>query len=372
MKIIRIVVSLLVLLILIALFVVVSFYLFINPDKLKPVIINQIQKHSGFVVDIPEHLHWSFYPRFSVQADRLTLTAPLKNSPFADLTDVKIVVPLSQLFNKVESSLGEIFIQKALLNHIIITKAHLVLDWQSDRLQLKLLSAQSYEGHLEGQLQASGLSTLPSWHWTFFFTDFQVQPFLEALGKSKLKVAGIANLKWDGTSTGKNYVQLVSGMNGHLSLGIRNGSLQGLDLNYLVMTADALINKQSSNNTSDMGQTNFDSFVATAIINQGIVTTNDLKIVTKALTVNGQGLINLLAQTIDLKLQIATQKNIKTQWMIPVLVKGDLAAPNVALDQSLIEKWLATQEMDKVKSKIEEKVNELLPKANQFLQRILK
>ena len=69
MKWLKISFSILVLLVLISVLAIGSFLFFMDPNKLKPVIIEETKKRTGYQLAIDGVLSWSFYPNLAIKID---------------------------------------------------------------------------------------------------------------------------------------------------------------------------------------------------------------------------------------------------------------------------------------------------------------
>ncbi len=63
MKFLKILVSVLLLIVFVGVLAVVCLYIFIDPNKLKPVIIEEVKNQAGYDLNIEGNLSWSFIPQ---------------------------------------------------------------------------------------------------------------------------------------------------------------------------------------------------------------------------------------------------------------------------------------------------------------------
>lgn len=369
-KFLRILLSVIILLVGIVAVMILCFFLFLDPNKLKPALIDQVKKYTDYQLQFDGKLSWSFYPYFNISIPHMTLTAAHESEPFADLRDTKLAMSLSQFLHNRTQFQSNIEIGEIVFLKLHAKNAHVNLHWQDQVLTLHPIVASLYHGSLQGS--ATGRDLLgpsPIWDWNVNSKDIQLKPLLEdVIGmNSKIKISGAGQFSTQGTTKGKTRQTVLQNLNGTNKLMIENGDIQGMDINYLIQSADAIINNQPLTAPTSLNQTHFDSLVATGVMHGGTVTTNDLLLQAPAFLVKVVGDVNLNSQTLNLKLLINPQKTIKTQWAIPVDITGSFNQPNVHLDVSEIQKIAVKQELEKVKNK----VKEIPGKAGEFLQHII-
>ena len=64
-----------------------------------------------------------------------------------------------------------------------------------------------------------------------------------------MTVSGVGQLKLTGATQGSNRDQLISHLGGITEFKVQNGVVEGMDLNYLITSADALLNKKTISRT---------------------------------------------------------------------------------------------------------------------------
>lgn len=374
MKLIRIVVSTTVLVLIVCAIAISALMIFINPNKLKPIIAAELNKQTGYQAVIDGRFSWTFYPSLGVKVEHIALSVPKQSKPFIDLHDVTFKTALTDLIKGNQKVEGDIYIAKLTVLNVEAQHAHVGMHWQNQILTLDPIKADLYDGSLVGVAHGSGLSGQPSWDWNMTLANIQLLPLLQDVNgaDSKLKISGIGDLKLSGSAQGKSREEVLNSLNGLMTFGLRNGVVQGVDLNYLVRSADALINKQPLTAPETISETNFDSFAGSAIIKNGVAVTNDLSLTSPALTLTGAGSVNLILQAVNMQLRIAPQKNLTTHWVIPVLVSGNVTRPDVRLDATELNIMVAKEKLDKVKNKVRQEIKEHISgKAGDVLQSLL-
>lgn len=373
-KIFKIIAWLLVLIAVIAACALAALYMMADPNKLKPVITSEVLKRTGYHLVIDGDLSWSLYPQVGVKAAHITLTAPDQNKPFLDLRRVHIAVELSQLLRGVNKLSGEVHITEVTLMNVHATSALVGLHWQDNILTLRPIQASLYDGSMNGMARGKDFSGEPSWNWDVTLSHIDMKPFMrDANGDhSKLTLSGTGQMRINASTQGDTRNKMLSNLNGVTDFNLTNGSVEGVDLNFLLQTADALINKKAVELPEKIDATHFDSLAGSLLINNGLAQTNNLLLTAPAFKVRGQGNYNLPHETLNLTLQVVSQDELNMQFEIPVLITGAAAKPDVRLDMREINKQVATQELDRVKSKVKDKIKEHIPgEAGEALQKLL-
>jgi len=372
MKIVKKLLYVLILVIIVAGLALIALSVLINPNKLKPIIAQQIATQTGYQVIIDDKLSWSFYPRLGVKVQHMTFNTP--GLPiFADLQDVLIATDLIQLFKGQQPLEGSVYIASIKLMNLQLSKAHAKLIWHNGVLTLKPLTASLYEGTLQGEAHGNQLTTMPHWDWNVEFNDVQLKPLLQDLnkGNTKLNLVGIGRINMQAVTQGKSKEQLLNYLNGTLQFSLNRGTVEGMDLNYLVQSAEAIINKQPISIPDHLNETRFDSLTGSAVIKNGIANTDNLLLVSDTFSTKGEGQINLLTQVLDYHLQVTLLQPNKTQLVLPVSINGDLQNPAVKLDTSVFGAVIDKEKLSKVRMKVEEEIKQLPEEANKFLKKLM-
>lgn len=345
----------------------------IDPNKLKPVIASEVKKKTGYEVFIQGNLSWSFYP-LAIRMHRLTLTQPNQLEPLVNLDDIKISVSSLELLNSKETLQGNVHIGNVNFKNVQAQNVNTKLLWQKDGFILQPIRANFYGGKLEGSMQGQSLLDIPYWNWDLQLTQIQLKPLFEAIygSQAKFKMSGLGQIKFNIGSQGKTKNQILNQLNGTTEFSINDGAIEGLDLNYYIQTAEALVGRESITNINETNQTHFNQLMAAAIIKNGIIYSKNLLLVSPSFITRGAGSIILYTQDMDLELKIQPQKNSKISWKIPLEIVGKVNNPNIQLDASEIQKLIVKREIDKIKDKARDHVKKLLPGDTvEFLQNLL-
>lgn len=372
MKFIRILFSIVLLILIVAAIAFACLVMFVDPNQLKPVIAKEVMKATGYQLKIDGDLTWSFYPRLGVKVDHMSLSEP-NQAAFADLYQVTIASELTNLLKGTQKLQGEVYIGSVKLYKVQLTQTYAGLHWQDGMLTLEPITAKLYDGKLKGVAHGINLSADPHWDWSMMASDVALKPLLQDVNgaNSKIVISGVGEVSMTLATYGKLKNQLFSHLNGISSFSIKNGVVEGIDFNYIVQTANALLNSQPIAAPEHIEKTEFQSLNGTATIKNGVANINNLMLVSQAFTTAGEGSIDLVQQQLDYKLQVTPLHQEKIAWTVPVLVTGDLHSPSVRIDSEMLKTIVAREQFQKIKSKVADEVKKLPEKADKFIQKLL-
>lgn len=350
----------------VTLFVVLAFIAFglilylIDPNKIKPVLVSQIEERTGYHARIDGALTWSIYPHLGIKINHMTLSNPGEAMPFIEMSQIRVAAELAQLIRGKQSLQGNLHMDDVKLMTLHATNASVGLSWENNQLRLQPITADLYDGTLSGVAHARDLSSLPQWDWDVTVTHVQLQSLLkEVNGKdSRLLVSGWGQIALKAATTGKNKDQLLSHLNGLGSFSLDEGVLMGMDLDYFLSTAEAFTSKVVSSVPHNTNQTKFEKLNGHFSIKNGLVETKDLVLTTAKLKTRTIGEINLSNKTMKLECYITPPALLNIKWDIPISLSGSLSNPNIDLDVHELERSAAKEELEKVKEKVKEKIDQ--------------
>jgi len=373
MKILRIILSLVGLLVLLCIIVIAGIVFFVDPNKLKPVIIEEVKKESGYQLTIEGPLSWALYPRLGVHIDKLTLTAPNQTAAFVECSNINMATSLTDLLTGQEKLEGSVRIGILRLYQLAAENTYVDVRWHNKVLTLEPLQATFYGGTLSGKIEATHLSAKPQWNMNLQLNQVQLKPLLKDLNgdHAKVNLSAISDVKWVVTTTGMTRDEWINNLNGAMTLKLTNGAIEGIDFNYLVTAANDLIHARMVEMPPATQITYFHNLSGSFIIKNGVMETNNLLLESPSFTSKAEGNLNLLAQRIDYHLQIQPLQEDTIHWAVPVLVTGEWQDPSVNLDKVALEKMAVEEQLQKVKSKVQTEVKKLPEEANKLIQKLI-
>jgi AsmA protein len=255
---------------------------------------------------------------------------------------------------------------------------------QDGILDLSSITASLYQGTLKSNAKVNLTTTMPQISFQSTLANVQAEPLLTDLDSqgSKLKVKGAGNIEIQATTSGLTADALASNLNGKSTFSFQNGVLDGINIGYLIDSANAFLKGQAAP-AQGQNLTNFGNLTGTAQIKNGVVTNNDLTMISPRFDTKGQGTINLVSQQISYGLQVKPKVSGDTGGSInindltlPVSISGNMNNPSVKLDVGALAQYVAKQKIqqvqDKVTSKIADQIKNKVPgQAGALLQNLL-
>lgn len=222
--------------------------------------------------------------------------------------------------------------------------------------QLAPLTAQLYGGQARGDIRIEAQGATPT-----LTLDQQLQGVNIAglLGDflHTTRLTGMGNLTAMLSARGADSSALLHTLDGHVSLDITHGAIQGINLTQVVQQAESLL-RQGSPPSVGSGDTRFSAFHASADLQDGVATTKDLDIATQLARVSGTGTLNLLTEAVQYQLQVTLQKGAGagTLAQIPLDVTGTLANLQVRPNLQQLAKSSLQQQLQKNGGQLQKKV----------------
>ena len=189
------------------------------------------------------------------------------------------------------------------------------------------------------------------------------QPLLvDAIAFERLVGAGA--LSFEARMRGRSQADFMRTLNGGGGFNLRDGAIAGVDLAKAARALDAIIPALTNEQSEDAGaepaepkptlaealsvseQTDFAEFGASFRVSDGIVSTNDIRLLSPFLRLSGGGAIDLPRQSVDLRLEprlVSSREGAggaldAAGYKAPLKVTGTFNAPSIALDAESVAK----------------------------------
>lgn len=181
----------------------------------------------------------------------------------------------------------------------------------------------------------------------------------DTTGQGRLSGRGSidADLRWNGLSED----EIKRSLSGTARLALRDGAVQGFDLDALVRNALAAV--QGGKGAGSGSQTAFSELTASVTAQNGTLTNRDLRATSALLGVTGAGTLDLPANRIDYLATATVLESAQGQLggrlaslrdtPIPIRFTGRLDAPSIKLD---VEEVLKSKAGQQIQRKVEEKL----------------
>lgn len=242
------------------------------------------------------------------------------------------------------------------------------------RIALGPNSAKLYGGQYAGRTTVDASGKVPRFQFEEKLAAIQLGPFLKDADVFD-RYTGTGNLDIKLTAQGLDAEQVTKTLNGAVNVALRNGKVQGVDLQKTIAQAraayDKLRGKTVRVSTQASDETAFDSLTATIRVTDGVARNDDLKLQGPVVRATGKGSANLVKQTLDYRLQVTLAEGAgRSGSTVPLAIGGTFASPSYAVAIGELVKEEAREAIkEKVAPKLEKKLDERLERLRKKLIR---
>jgi AsmA protein len=166
-------------------------------------------------------------------------------------------------------------------------------------LNAELREMSLYGGGGTGTLVINAREATPSFSHTLNISGTDVQAFLTDFMNID-RVTGTGTFNLDLNTRGSTQNEIVNALAGSGNIDFQNGALRGVDLVAVASTIENVVNAGGLGSlTSEQSTTEFTEFGGSFVVQNGIARNDDFLMVNPVVRVNGNGEMNLAAQTLD-------------------------------------------------------------------------
>jgi AsmA protein len=304
--------------------------------------------------------------RFDLEIDQLNLDhyLPPKTDEVPDAKEAEepfsLDPEIAELIQKLDLN-GELRLGTLTLQGLKIENLALKLKAAQGEVQIGPLSADLYDGRVEGVNQLNFRSLPPRYNVNQSLKGFQIGPFTrDLIGEEK--VSGTTDLAIAVRSEGLDLEEMKRALNGEVNFSLANGAVSGINIAHLIRTAQAKLKGEAEKPSEEPLETDFTALTGTLHLKDGVVENNDLSAYSPLLRVNGNGKLNLISEEVDYLLTTSVVGTVKGQGgaelnelrgiSIPIRLRGAMLEPKFSLD---LKAALQQKAVDKLKPQIEEK-----------------
>lgn len=204
-------------------------------------------------------------------------------------------------------------------------------------LTVDLSELQLYEGRAVGKLTVNASNDTPALAMSFSLDEVAALPLLRDVAQLEW-LEGRGQLNGALASRGGTQEQLVGALNGDIALRFTDGAIRGFNVAQMVR---GLSGGGGTNWARDEAQkTDFSEFTASFVVNRGIAQTSDLQMLGPLVRLNGAGVANLPARTVDFRINPKIVASLEGQGgaidlsglEIPILIRGPWDQATIAPD----------------------------------------
>ncbi|PKQ05186.1 MAG: AsmA family protein [Alphaproteobacteria bacterium HGW-Alphaproteobacteria-12] len=198
-----------------------------------------------------------------------------------------------------------------------------------------------YDGTGSGTLTVNGARTTPQMKADFKLAGVSAQPLLtDAADFTRLQ--GNMAVEMAVATAGRSQRDMVAALDGKGEVKLTNGKIKGIDLAQLMRT---VLSAATTGWQSGGGQdTDFSEFGGTFTIANGVLSNNDMKLLSPLIRVAGAGTVNILEKTLNYRVEPKLAASLEGQGgatdvkgiEVPVIISGPWAKPRFAPDLKAI------------------------------------
>lgn len=273
---------------------------------------------------------------------------------------------------------GKLKIGRLVINKLLAEQLEVTVKAGKGKLELGQKVGRFYEGSYQGVATVDVSGKVPLVGTENSLSKLSAGPLIKDLtGEDRFDGKGMFNARLNGRGNSVNAIKKT--LAGTLDFRFENGSVKGFNLAQSIRDAKAKFSGGTAEKPLEDAQTDFSELGATAVIKEGVLTSNDLLAKSPYLRVTGAGQVDLVSESLDYKVKatiVSTEKGQGGEGLeelkgvpLPVHLTGPLASPDYSFDLAAV---LTGAQKAKVEQKVEEKKQELKQKLEDKLQNKLK
>jgi len=207
-----------------------------------------------------------------------------------------------------------------------------------------------YGGDGSGQLVVNARGATPSYTMNARLEGLQTQPFLGAAADFSA-LRGLGNFTVDLSSSGASTAAIMNSLSGNGNLRLTDGAIEGLNLARILRGVQtAIATRQLPQGFGPEEETDFSELGGTFTVRNGVLSNNDLSMLSPLLRVAGAGEFNLAEQSMDYRVSPRAVASLAGQGgtpelngiAVPVRLRGSFANPSFSIDFEAVARELAT------------------------------
>lgn len=197
---------------------------------------------------------------------------------------------------------GRLQAEPIVLASLSIDSLNTDIDLQDSVLDLSPIQIALYQGHASGDLSIDLTKQVPTFALTQTIEGIQTGPLLnDVIGTAR--ITGTSAMALELNAQGDSTDQILNSLGGNISFEVKDGTLEGIDIPYLVQWASAIFQGQNQPTEASTNQTDFGSLTGTATIQNGVISNQDLQLQSPHYLITGSGIIDLTTQDLTFRLQ---------------------------------------------------------------------
>ncbi|KMN48949.1 cell envelope biogenesis protein AsmA [Chromobacterium violaceum] len=255
-------------------------------------------------------------------------------------------------------AIGELAMGRFRINHITSN-----VRINPRAFELDQMSADIYDGRLQGDASLSRRD-VPHLQVKQTLQGMKIRPLLVDLFNFN-RLDGKGNGRIDINADGKSFAELRSTLSGDASFSLNNGALTGIDLVAALKNLPAELKEWNGAAQNDQ-KTTFSTLSTSFKLDSGVARSQDLKLASQLVNVNGSGKMDLKQNIVDytMDVQANPQEFARLKGVnVPLKITGPINSPVYALDFNALVKGKKTEgeKQQALKQQLQKQITTILP-----------
>ncbi|MFC1665103.1 AsmA family protein, partial [Pseudomonadota bacterium] len=260
---------------------------------------------------------------------------------------------------------GSLEVGTIVISNLTLQEFSLKLLAKNGLIELSPIKAKAYAGKYNGKVVLDARGNKPVITFTESLKELQAEPFLTDLFKKPARFTGKMDVSGSASADANKPLDTL---NGSFRFKFVDGAVKDINIPHMLRVARAKLKGEPAP-TDEKKQTDFTSLTGTASIRNGIVDNTDLLVKAPVLRVDGNGSVNLVAESIDYSLTSTLVKSLEGQGgrelkdlvgiPMPIRVSGSFDKPSYKID---MENLMKESGKEAAKRKAVEKLQRKLEK----------
>ncbi len=220
----------------------------------------------------------------------------------------------------------ELTLASLLVQDLKLDRTVLALAMANNAMTAELKEFALYKGSGQGKLMVTSVEGKPKIEQSFELRGLEALPFLTDAAEFD-RIEGIASAEFGLTTSGGSERDLVQKLNGDGKIVFADGAITGINIASMVRNASSAFLSAEAGETR---KTDFAELSGSFIIQDGILSNEDLSLQAPALRINGSGKVDLPAKRVDYRIDPKAAATLEGQGsetevagiLVPVLVTG--------------------------------------------------
>ncbi len=290
-------------------------------------------------------------------------SAGIANAGLTDSSHTPAPIDLSAL--KGHNIKGKLQVGKVLSKGVSVDQLQADVALTRGKLTVAPHSAQVFGGKLAGSLTVDANTN--EFALQENITGIKLQTLLAALGQEP-RVTGDGALALELQGAGSTVKSLQQNLAGKVSVNLKDGAIKGIDIGAIINNVRTMLGKAPAQQGAGSGQTAFTELTASATIQKGIATNQDLNVKAPLFRLDGAGTINIPQSSLDYLAKVAVVESSTGQGgkdlaalkglTIPIKISGKFDNPQYSVDVGSLAAELAKSQLG---DKAKDQINKVVP-----------